>query len=92
MVAAHSEHARRRCHQGGIPPLLVQWLWEFGRERHDGAGAVVLHFDRKARRALERSVGREVVRQMRKWMDAYLVVSTDGTLITAGHRYARLRH
>lgn len=85
-----SRHASTRAQQRGLPPLVLQWLEDFGRESHDGQGAVVRYFDRPARRALERSVGREPVRRMSEWMDGYAVVALDGSLITVGHRYKRI--
>lgn len=85
-------HARTRMQQRGLPPLIVNWLDDFGREVHVPGGATIRHFDKGARRRLERSVGREPVRRMHEYLDAYAVYSTDGTLITAGHRYARVRH
>jgi hypothetical protein len=75
--------------QRGLPPLIVQWLEDFGSERYDGHGGLILFFDKRARRALERAVGREPVRRMNDWLDAYLVVAHDGTGITAGRRYRR---
>lgn len=85
-----SMHARTRLQQRGLPPLVVHWLDDFGREVHV-PGATIRHFDKRARRRLERTVGREPVRRMHEYLDAYAVYGTDGTLITTGHRYARIR-
>jgi hypothetical protein len=78
--------------QRGIPPLVVQWLEDFGEEVHDHHGAIILHFGKRAKRRLEQSVGREPVRRMNDWLKAYLVLSMDGIRITAGIRYRRIKH
>ena len=88
----NSVHGQTRKQQRGFPQLVVDWLDAYGAARHDGRGAIILHFTKAARRRLERDVGREPVRRMHEWLDAYVVRSTDGTLITIGHHYRRLHH
>lgn len=85
-------HASKQMQRRGIPPLIVQWLDEFGEETHDHHGAITRHFSKAARRRLERSVGRQPVRKIDEWFNAYLVTSTDGALITVGFRYRRINH
>lgn len=89
---AETIHAAARLRQRALPPLVLDWLHQFGHEHHDGRGGVILHFDKPARRRLERAVGREPVRRMKQWLNAYAVLGRDGALITAGHRFKRLRH
>lgn len=86
-----TRHAQARTRQRGLPPLVLHWLDAYGAERHDGHGAVIQHFTRHARRRLERDVGREPVRRMHEYLDAYAVYGIDGRLITVGHRYRRIR-
>ena len=85
-----SKHASKRAQQRGIPPLIPRWLEEYGEEAHDRRGSIVLYFSKRARRRLERDVGRQVTAKLDEWLDAYLVISTDGTRITTGHRYRRI--
>jgi len=88
-----SAHAIARLQQRTLPPLAIDWLHRFCHEHHDGRGGVILHFNKLARRRLERAVGCEPVRRMKDWLNAYAVLTTDGQLITAGHRFKRiLRH
>jgi hypothetical protein len=87
-----TEHARRRSQQRGIPPLIVQWLQNFGEEVYDHHGGRILHFTKRARRRLEREVGREPIRRMHEWMDSYAVFSTDDVLITLGRRCKGIKH
>lgn len=92
LEAARTYHGTVRAQQRGLPPLVLDWLNNYGREHHDGRGATILFFDKSARRRLERAVGREPVRRMHEWLNASAVVSGDGCLITAGHRFKRIRH
>ena len=85
-------HAAARVQQRALPPLVLDWLHTYGREHHDGRGATVLFFDKPARRRLERGVGREPVRRMKQWLNTYAVVGGDGQVVTAGHRFKRIRH
>lgn len=73
-----------------LPEDLVRRLDAYGNEQHDGHGARLVHFTKQARRRLEREVGREPVRRMHEYVNAYAVYGTDGTLITTGHRYQRI--
>ena len=87
----NSTQCRVRQQQRGIPNLVLDWLMDYGQEHHDGHGATIRYFDRRARRAVERRVGREPVRRLHEYMNAYVVVGRDGSLITVGHRYNRIR-
>ena len=87
----NTSHARKRQQQRGIPNLIVEWLQRFGREHHDGNGAVICYFDRRARRQLERCFGREPVRRMHGYLNAYAVFRNGTDLVTVGHRYERIR-
>jgi hypothetical protein len=90
-VASMSGHAAVRAKQRGIPPLVEQWLDEFGEESYDGHGAVTFYFSRDSVRAMERAFGSEPVRRMAEYLNAYKVESLiDGTIITIGRRTKRL--
>jgi hypothetical protein len=83
-----SKHALIRAKDRGIPPLIEQWLDEFGEEDYDGRGAVRFFFSRRSIRAMERAFGRRPVRRMSEYLDAYKVESvSDGQVITIGHRF-----
>lgn len=81
-----TKHAAIRAKQRGIPPLVEQWLDEFGEEVYDGRGAIRIYFSRKSIRAMQRAFGRAPVRRMHEYLDAYKVESShDGRVITVGH-------
>jgi hypothetical protein len=76
--------------QRAVPPLIVQWLLEFGHQRHDHHGGVVYYFDRHSRRLLEREAGTVVVSRLSQFLNCYAVSSTrDDGLVTVGHRCRR---
>jgi hypothetical protein len=86
-----SEHAAIRAKQRGVPPLIEQWLDEFGEANYDGHGAVTFYFSRRSVRAMERAFGRNPVRRMAEYLNTYKVESVmDGTIITVGRRTQRL--
>jgi len=85
-----TRHAATRMQQRGVPPIIIDWLQVFGAEEHDKHGGVIRYFDKAARRRLEQSIGRPVVRRMQDLLGAYLV-EADGRVVTVGHRHARIR-
>ncbi|SFO21628.1 hypothetical protein SAMN05216386_2968 [Nitrosospira briensis] len=87
-----SVHAAVRAQQRCIPPLVEQWLNQFGEEKHDGHGGVLRYFSRASIRAMERAFGRAPVRKMSEYLDAYKVESShDGDVLTIGHRTKRIK-
>ncbi len=87
-----TQHSKHRMQQRGIPPLVVDWLQEFGDKVYDHQGGIIMHFSKRSRRRLENAVGREPVRRMSEWLRAYVVKSAhEGLLITAGIRYHRIK-
>lgn len=87
-----TKHAQDRSQQRSIPPLIKEWLIEYGARTRGPHKAIVCHFDRTSRRRLSASVGKEVVKRLGGMLDTYLVLSNDEqTLITAGHRSKRIR-
>ena len=85
-----THHAQARMQQRGLPPLILHWLDDYGAESYDGHGGTIRHFTKRSRRHLERDVGREPVRRMHEFLDAYAIYGSDGVLITAGHRFRRI--
>lgn len=89
---SRNTHASDRAKQRGIPPLIDQWLSEYGEEMFDGHGGVVMHFTRRSIRAMERDMGREPIRRLSEYLNAYKIQSShDGRTITTGHRYKRIK-
>ena len=82
-------HAMTRSQQRAVPPLMQEWLLQYGAQMHDSRGGIIRYFDKAAKRRLERAFGREPVRRMKDKLGCYLV-EADGRVITAGHRRRRI--
>jgi hypothetical protein len=89
MDLALTGHARARMQQRRIRYDALDCLLEFGREAFDHRGhAVILYFDKKARRRLSRAEpGRKDLERLAR---CYAVLSREGAVITVGHRHRRI--
>ncbi len=86
-----SKHAKVRMQQRGIPRRAIDWLAAYGEVDHQ-RGAEVFYFNRRARQALERDVGRRMLQRNEKALNIYMVCA-EGRIATVGHRYQRIvRH
>ncbi len=87
----YTKHAVQRAQQRGIPPLIRDWLFAYGKENYDGNGAIIRYFTNDSIRKMERDFGREPVRRMSEFMRCYLVESNDGYVMTVGKRHRKTR-
>jgi hypothetical protein len=86
-----SQHAISRRQKRGIPPIIIDWLEQYGEEHFDGHGGVIRYFGHDSRRRMEKVLGRRFVAENQKYLDHYLVESaSDGTIITMGMRFKRI--
>jgi hypothetical protein len=82
-----TEHATKRLKQRGIPPLIRNWLLDYGEANYDGKGAVIRYFTKSSVREMERDFGREPIRRLSEFLRCYLVQSIDGAIVTIGKRH-----
>lgn len=87
----YSEHAEQRMQQRGIPREVVEYLLQYGRQTHDHHGARIVWLDKRARARLSRARGQDVVRKLNKHFNTYAVIDPDGSVVTVGHRYRRIK-
>lgn len=88
-----SNHAVAQMQQRAISETTVDYLIEWGRKAYDHRGAVILYFDKASRTQLLRHLGEDRAKELKRQLDAYVVVSSGGQVITVGHRYKRInRH
>lgn len=85
-----SNHAVAQMRQRAISETTVDYLIEWGRKAYDHRGGVVRNFDKVSRTQLLRHLGQERAKGLENQLDAYVVVSTGGQVITVGHRYKRI--
>ena len=87
-ISFYTRHAHTRASQRGIPPLLVDWLLEFG-SRRPVSGAEIFYFDKQSRERLRRYAGRQALSKLDQLLNVYAVV-TDGRIVTLGRRTKRI--
>jgi len=85
-----SNHAVAQMQQRAISESTIDYLMEWGRKAYDHRGAVIRYFDKTSRAQLIRHVGEQLARDLEHQLDAYVVVSNSGQVITVGHRYKRI--
>lgn len=84
-----TQHAIQRSQQRGIPPLIQQWLLDYGEENFNERGMIIRYFTARSIRRMERDFGREPVRRLSEYLRCYLIESAnDGAVITVGKRYS----
>jgi hypothetical protein len=86
-----TEHATKRLKQRGIPPLIRNWLLDYGEANYDGNGAIIRYFTKCSVREMERDFGREPIRRLSEFLRCYLVQSIDGAIVTIGKRHQNSR-
>ena len=88
----YTRHASVRSQQRNIPPMIVEWLQQYGKEVHDHKGAMIYYFDKSSIRELEKTQGKAIVKKLESHMRTYIVVSCDThSLITVGHNFTHKR-
>ena len=92
MNPIQTNHASVRAQQRGVPPLVMQWLLDYGEEKFDGHGGVIRYFTPQSLRRLERDVGQTPLKRLSEFLRCYLVQgSNDGAVITVGKRHPSRR-
>src|SRR5512147_2615668 len=79
----------RQAARGG--PGGVGCLLSYGTSVHDHQGGEIVVFDKRAFRRLERAIDAALLRRVTDHRSLYAVRSTDGALVTVGHRFRRVR-
>ena len=87
-----TRHARVRLQQRAIPPMIVGLLEQFGSEFRSGDADIIM-FDKAAKKKLTHAFGGpRGLKAFEPWLDAYVVMSNDGSVLTAGHRHSRVAY
>lgn len=88
MQTIRSFHATVRAQQRGVPPLIQDWLLDYGEEQFDGHGGVVRYFSKVCIRKMEEDIEKSTLKRMSEYFRCYLIQSSsDGAVITVGKRY-----
>jgi hypothetical protein len=75
--------------QRGIRPEMLEALLDYGREIHVAGGRDLIFFDKRARARLSKA-GLVRDAHAERLCKSYAVLSSDGLVITVGHRYRRI--
>ncbi len=85
-----THHAARRLQQRGIPGKILPLLMQFGSHAYDKHGARLVYLTQRSRQRLRRTLGTQSYKQLEPALDVYAVISTDGAILTVGHRTHRI--
>ncbi|MBX7482083.1 DUF4258 domain-containing protein [Qipengyuania qiaonensis] len=85
-----THHAEARMQQRGISHQAVDALMAYGEYRRH-RGAEVCYLTKQSRSRMLKDMGKPAFMKLEKALDTYVVVSGEGAIITAGHRYHRLK-
>ena len=87
----NTQHASVRAQQRGIPPFIDQALDLYGCEQYDGHGGLIVSFDKRSIRNMERDWGKSFVSKLTRWRGVYKVTNSSGErTITLGYRTKRI--
>jgi hypothetical protein len=84
-----TRHAQSRMQQRSIPNLVVDLVLRHGHESRR-LGASVFRLDKAARRRIRSEIGSVAYRRLEDLFDIHVVLSDEGTVITAAHRLGRM--
>ena len=85
-----TKHAAIRCQQRGLPPVVIDWLLEFGKPAPAPHGGEIYYFDKRSKKQLKSYIGTQNTALLSRYQNAYLIFN-DGFVVTAGHRTKPIR-
>lgn len=88
-----SNHGQQRLQQRGIPGIVVLLIHSEGSVSHSCDGSEVRFIDKPARKRIRDAIGGDRAYALfEHWFErTYLVVASNGSVITIGHRTRRIR-
>lgn len=85
-----THHGANRLQNRAIPEKVVNWLLGFGNSVYQPGNTQIVHFTNRGRKKLIPLLSSSDRQLFEKKSHAYLVLSHDSTMITAGYRKKRL--
>jgi len=80
-----TDHAKHRMKQRCVPLAIIGWLLDFG-EREKSGNCEVVYFNKKSKKLLAKEVGKEIVKSVSKYLNAFAVVGKKDQIVTTGYR------
>jgi len=81
-----SRHAKLRSQQRVIPPFVIEALLDFGNSELAGYGYERFFFTKRSWKRFSVHMG-PAAHDVERFRDVYIVVSGDGTVVTAAWRH-----
>lgn len=85
-----SKHANTRLQQRAIPPIMLDLLFDYGKFEYDHHGAEVYYFDKAGKERARAALQQKKSTQIDHCLNIYLVMSSDGNVVTVGHLDKRI--
>lgn len=86
-----TKHATARLQQRSIPPIVLEWLMDYGDIQRQG-GVNRACFNKKSRRLIQQYAGSAALPIFEKYANIYAVIAAaDDSIITVGHRTIRFK-
>lgn len=85
-----STHAQARSQQRAIPRPVIDLLLDYGVVEHRKNGLELLYFTNEGKHSARQLMKRNGVKHSDHCLNAYLLESSDGWVITVGHRTKRV--
>jgi hypothetical protein len=90
VLTPFTKHAEIRAQQRGIRRDVLDYLIAYGRREYDHARCEVVYLDNKAIAQLREEVGVQAANLVTAQRDVYLVIDSNGLVVTTGHRFRRV--
>ena len=88
-----TKHAKIRNQQRCIPPIIHDWLDQYGDEIFDGHGYIKVFFSKKSIKIMAKEFGSNFVQSNRKYLNLYRIeASSTGLVITNGWKTKRIKN
>lgn len=85
-----SNHAQQRSQQRAIPHSVIEILLDYGVVEHSNKGLELLYFDKGWKHAAMVLMMKIGLKQSDHCLNAYLLESSDGQVVTVGHRTKKI--
>ena len=85
-----SLHAQQRSQQRGIPTVVMDILLDYGIAEHSYQGLEILYLNKRAKIAAAMQMKAIGLKSPDRYLNAYLVESSEGCIVTVGHRTKKI--
>lgn len=91
MINDLTRHGALRQQQRCVPPIVIDWVIQYGVRRPAGSGTEHVELDKPGRRDLAREIGSWTYSRLEPKLNAFVILDAYGCVITTGYRTRRRR-